>query len=481
MRITAVTAVFGLLIVTTFAIGGKEERELPALPVVPPPPPPGAGSGPNSGPDASRPAEGKPDPAIAQMIEDLGSDDWRTREKAGRDLTAKGEKALPQMRKAMLATDNPEVQRRLAILVRKLDRERLTEPKRVTLTAKDQTPKQIFDEIAKQTGYRLEFGGGGPETKHSFEFKNTPFWQAMDAVANAAGFTVYAEYDDDTIRVYNQDSTNPYVAYAGPFRLLATNISTNRSVQLSGISKRGGTPRANEYMNLNFQIQSEPKNPMLGIMQPELLEAKDELGGSLLPPQERNNIRSNYFNGGYRGHNTYMSVNLTRGDRAATTLKSLKGRVGVVLLSATVPELVVTDPLKVKKKSFTGRTTELEVEGVDEDANQKGVYLVSLVAKKRGQNDPDQLRGNEDYIWSQSLWQRMELFDEKGNKYFCYGPTVHNNNNGSVQLVVQFGPNDRRTGRPGAAKLGPPAKFTLNEWLTVTHEVNFEFKDIPLP
>lgn len=465
MRHTAVTAVFGLLIVTTFAVGGKKEELVPIPgPVTAPP----------------KVAADKPDPAIAQMIEDLGSEDWRAREKAGRDLAAKGEKALPYMRAAMLATDNPEVQRRLAVLVKKLDRERLTEPKRVTSSFKDKTPKEIFDEIARQTGYRLEYGGGGPEGKYSFEFANTPFWQAVDTVANAAGFAVFAEYDDDTIRVYNQDSTNPHVAYSGPFRVIATNINTSRSVQLSGISKRGGFQRNSEYMNLSFQIQSEPKNPMLGIMQPELLEAKDELGGSLLPPQERGNVRSNYFNGGFRGHNTYMSVNLTRGDKAATTLKSLKGRVQVVLLSATVPELVVDNPLKVKKQTVVGRTSELEVEGLEEDANQKGVYLLSLVAKRRGQNtDPDQIRGNEDYLWQQSLWQRMELSDEKGNKYFNYGPTVHNNN-GSVQLVIQFGPTDRRTGREGP-KFGPPKRFALNEWLTASHELNFEFKDIPLP
>jgi hypothetical protein len=463
MRTTALTAVFGLLIVATFAVGGKkEEREF--LPVPPSTTP--------------RVADGPPDPATKQLIDDLGSDDWRTREKAGRDLAAKGEMALPHLRKAMLATDSPEVQRRLAVLVRKMDHDRLVEPKRVTFTAKDRTAKQIFDEIAKQTGYRIEFGGG-TDLKHSFEFNNTPFWQAADAVAEAAGFTVYAEYADDTIRVYNQDTINPHVAYAGPFRFLATNINSNRSVQLSNISKRGDNQRTNEYMNLSFQIQSEPKNPMLGITQPELSEAKDDLGGSLLPPQERNNFRSsNYLGNGGRGHNTYMSVNLSRGDRAATTIKSLKGRVGVVLLAATVPELLIADPLKVKKKSFVGRTSEIELEATDEDANQKGVYLVALNAKRRGPTDPDR---NDHYAWSQSLWQRLELCDDKGNKYFCYGPTHHNNNNETVQLVLQFGPDDRRTGRPAPNKLGPPAKLVLNEWLTVTHEVNFAFKDIPLP
>jgi hypothetical protein len=464
MRTTAVTAVFGLLLVATFAIGGK--GELPPLPPAAP---------------ATTPkvAEGAADPAIQKMIENLGSEDWRTREQAGRDLAAKGEKALPHMRAAMLATDNPEVQRRLAVLVRKLDRERLVEPKRVTFTAKDQTAKQVLDEIGKQTGYRIDFGGGGPDAKYEFEFDKTPFWQAIDAVANAAGFVVYAEYDDDSIRVYAQDTMNPYVAYAGPFRFLATNINTSRSVQLSGISKRGGGQRVNEYMNVSFQIQSEPKNPMLGIMQPELTEARDDLGGSLLPPQnDRNMYRSGYYSGGYRGHNTYMSVNLVRGDRGATTLKSLKGRVSVILLSGTVPDIVVTDALKVKKKSFTGRTVGIDVEAIEEDANQKGTYLVSLVAKRVTPVDPN--RG-EDYAWSNNLWQRMELTDEKGNKYFCYGPTTHNNNGGSIQLVVQFGTEDRRTGRPAPTKPGPPVKLTVQEWLTTTHEVNFEFKDIPLP
>src|SRR5262249_24162447 len=152
-------------------------------------------------------------------------------------------------------------------------------------------------------------------------------------------------------------------------------------------------------------------------------------------------------------------------------------KVTVILLAGTVPDIVVTDVLKVKKKAFAGRTGGIDVESVEEDANQKGVYLVSLVAKRVTPVDPN--RG-EDYQWSNNLWQRMELTDEKGNKYFCHGPTQHNNNGGSIQLVVQFGPEDRRTGKQGP-KVGPPAKLTVTEWLTINHEVSFEFKDIPLP
>ncbi len=117
MRITALSAVFGLLIVAACAVGAKHGEDAPAAPPSAPPPKAAGGTG---------------DADIQRMIEDLGSDDWRTREKAGRDLAAKGEKALPHMRAVLLATENPEVQRRLSVLVRKLDRDRLVEPKRVT-------------------------------------------------------------------------------------------------------------------------------------------------------------------------------------------------------------------------------------------------------------------------------------------------------------------------------------------------------------
>ncbi len=461
MRTTAVLAIFGSLLVAACAVAGKERYYSPGGPATPMP----------------MVAEGPGDAAVEQMIKDLGADDWRAREQAGRDLTAKGEKALPFMRRALLATDNPEVQRRLSVLVKKMDFDRLVAPKRVTLSAKDRTAKQILDDMSKQTGYKLELGDQ-LETKYSFEFNNTPFWQAIDAVANKAGFTVYSEYEDDTVRVYNQDVLNPHVAYAGPFRFLATHINSSRNVQLSGISKRGGNERVSEYMNLSFSIQSEPKNPMLGLSQPELLEATDNLGGSLMPPKERNDYRTNYYNRGSRSHNQSMSVNLTRGDRGATSIKSLKGKVRIELLSGTAPEVVVPDPLKVKKQTFAGRTADLEVTSVEEDANTKGAFNVSVTAKSRIPVDPN--RG-DDYMWANGIQQRIELADDKGNRFFPYGLQSSNHVPGGLQMVMMFGPENRRTGVPSGVKFGPPARLVLNEWITVTHEVTFEFKDIPLP
>ena len=426
----------------------------------------------------------KPDPVVEQLIKDLGAEDYRTREKAGRDLAARGEKVLPALKAALASTDIPEVQRRLLVMVRKMDYERLVAPKLVSLSLKDKTVKEAFAEITKQTGYKIDYNNNGvprgnTETKHNFEFTKLPFWEAMDKVAGASGCSVFNDFnEDETIQVYNQDIVNPYVAYAGPFRFIANNINSNRNLQLAGLNRRGGMQNRQEFINLNFQIQSEPKNPMLGITHVDVLAASDELGGSLVPPRDPNN-RVNYFNGIFRGHNTYGGLNLLRADRNANTVKILKARAGITLLSGTVPEIVITDPLKVKGKSFTGRSVEIDFGGLTEDANNKGHYSLELTAKRLGSGGGDQDRG-EDFNWGNCMWQRIEVLDAAGNRYpNTNGNNFPNNGGGTIQLSMPLGPEDRRTGQ--SAKLGPPAKVLINEWISVVHEVTFEFKDLPLP
>jgi len=455
MRRMSGWALVALLLAGTITIGAKEEP-LPSGPATPMPL-----------------VSNKTDAAVAELIKNLGDDDYRIREKAGRELVAQGEKVLPQLRTALRQTDSPEVQRRLAVMIRKLDTDRLTTPKRVTMKLKNTTVKAALDTITKQTDYKIDFSGSS-EDKFDFEFDNTPFWVAIDKIANTAGCVVYAEYDDSTIRVYNQEALNPYVAYAGPFRFLATNINSNDSIQLSGIPRRGAVQRYSN-MNLSFQIQSEPKNPMLGVTQAEVISAVDETGASLVMPRNPND-RSNYYNNGsFRGHNTYGNFNLTRGDKAATRIKSLKGRVGIMLLAGTAPEIVVDNPLKLKTKTFVGRTMELDFGTLTEDANNKGHYTLDVTARKLGDNDPNR----PDYNWSNVVWQKIELVDAAGNQYRTYGPNTINNNGNSVQMVIPFGNQDRRGNT--TPKLGPPVKAVVNECLSITHEVTFEFKDIPLP
>ena len=90
-------------------------------------------------------------------------------------------------------------------------------------------------------------------------------------------------------------------------------------------------------MNLSFQIQSEPKNPMLGITQPEVIEAVDENGSSMILHRRSERPALHYYNNGsFRGpqHLRQLEPHWPR-RQDATTIKSLKAKVGIVLLSGT--------------------------------------------------------------------------------------------------------------------------------------------------
>ena len=328
MRTAAGWALFGVLGAGMIASGAKDRAlfgiKIPEKPAAPVP-------------------EAPIDSETLKLVEALGSESYREREKAGQTLEAKGDKVLPDLRRALAATDSPEITRRLTTLVRRMDYDRLVSPRRVTMNLKDKTAKAAMDEITKQTGYRIEFNNNGPgvlpggaaEPKFSFELDKVPFWQAIDKVADQAGLGVYADYDDEIVRVNSyQDSHNPHTCYAGPFRFTATGINSSRNVQLSGISKRGFQQRVSESIGLSFQVNSEPKNPILGTLPAEVTVATDELGGNLVPPKDPNAYRSSYYNNGSnRSHNAYGNIGLLRASKDATTLKTLKGKMGIILLA----------------------------------------------------------------------------------------------------------------------------------------------------
>src|SRR6185436_6236544 len=104
----------------------------------------------------------------------------------------------PAMRGALLSTDSPEVQRRLSVLVRKMDTERLVAPKTVPMSLKDTTVKDALAELTKQTGYKIDFSGSH-DGRQDFKVEKTPFWVAIDKIAATAGCVVYADYDDENI------------------------------------------------------------------------------------------------------------------------------------------------------------------------------------------------------------------------------------------------------------------------------------------
>jgi hypothetical protein len=417
-----------------------------------------------------------PDPAVdparvTALVAQLGSPDYRAREKAGRDLLALGDRALPALKAALPTLADPEANRRLQVIVARLDAERLRAPRRVTLKVVNKKPEDVLDEIARQTGYKIDYDARERtvDRRVSLDFADLPFWEALDRVCDAAELTVKEMNEDGTVGVYYYDNFSPHVCYDGPFKVIATNFNSGRGLQLSGLSRKQPSPRQPEYLSLNLSVQSEPKAPVVGIGNPTVTKAIDDRGVSLVPVGESPDAphESLYLGASpmFRSFNTNFGIGLVRSDRSAETLKEIRGKVPVQLLADTRPEVVVPDLLTVKKQRFTGRSVELEVASVD---FRNDLLTLELQFRRRA-GDPD------DYTWLNTLAARVEVLDAAGAKLRPNGVTNQTNGPGVCGMTVQF------TVPGGPTKVGKPATLQFVEWVTVTREVNFVLKDVPLP
>lgn len=411
-------------------------------------------------------AEAQPPSEARRLIGLLGSKDYKERERASKDLAALGERALPELNAALQQTESPEVQRRIEVIVDRLKAERLLRPSRVSIDCKGAPFKAVMADLCKQAGYEYRDGGYSASTI-TLKLADAPFWEAMVKISELTGVTVVPTDDEKrSISAYNNETVNPYNCVSGPFQFTAANINSSRNLQLANLPRRGQLTNP-EYLGMNVQILAEPKLPIVGVGQVTVLKAVDDKGSSLVPPPESDDDRRStrfYVQNNYRSLNQSCGLNLHRGNREATTIKELHAKVALAVLVEVRPEITVENILKAKKQKFAGGDLDMEIAEVTEAA---GVVGLKLIFRQRVAN-PD------DYGWSYSIAQRLDLLDDKGNKLVSTGVSEQNNDVGILSIRIGFA---AATGQ----KAGKPAKLILNEWITQTREVEFKFKNIPLP
>ena len=408
---------------------------------------------------------------VRPLVAALGADDYRARETAGRDLVKLGDRVLPALRACLPTVSDPEARRRLDAIVTQLEAERLRSSRRVTIKMVNRSPREIVAEIARQSGYPIRHGGGEDnQLRLTLELADAPFWLALDRVCDLAGMTVNDPDEDGSLATYFSDTFNPHTSYDGPFKIVASHVASNRSLQLAALSRKQPNPRQPEYINLNLTIHAEPKAPIVGIAQPQVEAAVDDRGASLLPPVEPGATapHTSLYSPAPTGNRSFsqsFGVSLVRADRTGTSIKELRGKVPVALLGAVRPEVVVPGLLAVKKKSIRGRSLDLEIGAVD---FQNGTLALELTFRRRS-GDPD------DYSWLNGLAQRVEVADAAGNRLRFVGLSSQHNGTNVCTLGLQF------TTQAGGRKIGKPERLYFMEWVTVTRAVSFHFKDLPLP
>ena len=407
-----------------------------------------------------------------QLIEQLGHRDFKVREAAGKALMARGADAIAAMRKALSHPD-PEIRQRLGQLVTDAERNLLLAPKRVSLSC-NQTPiKDALADLSKQTGYRIDLQGGGPPALVTLDLANVTFWEALDKVSGQAGLVLQQHHDaQGGLLLYAQNAYTPFTDYRGPFRLSANSFHYSKSLTFATLPRNQmmGNQRS-EQMSFMFNVVAEPKLPLLGLGQAKLTLAVDDQDNSLLLPPVQYPVYEVYHSGyyGYRNLVMQAQVQLTGAGPGARTVRHLRGSLPVTLLAEQKPEIVIEKILEVKGKKFEANQVSIDIEDVKEMPNK--ACQVTMTARRGGSKDANQY----DYTWANSLHQRVELTDEKGNKFASHGFNWGNQTPNSVQGTFMFGD-------PGnGVAIGKPAKLTYFGWVTMQHQVEFEFRDLPLP
>jgi hypothetical protein len=437
-----------------------------------------AGAARSPGQAPSRPPAG---PGLDALVEQLGDADYRKREAAVRRLQAAGLAAVPTLKKALGHRD-AEVRRRVRDLIPAIETAAFLTPRRVSLHMTKKTLRQVFDEVTRQTGYKIEFWSSSPAQTYSFDFKDLTFWEALDRICRESGLGVQQNWGDDRILLNEQGGGQPlFVRYEGPFRFAPVTLQQTRFFGnfFSAPGKDAAPPPpAQENLALTFSIYSEPRIPLLGVGEIKLDAAYDTEKNSMLPPaanageffDPRFGMMRGRFIARYgNGNRTYFmqsQLNLARPSLKATGIKVIRGSLPVTLLAEQKPVVLADKVLSAKGKKTTVGTTTFLFEDVSETPGKQ--YQIRMTVTEDNKENPN------DYTWMNTLYQRIELLDEKNNRFQIYSTGWGNNGSGQVQLTLGFG-------AAGNVKMGAPTKFVFQEWTTLQYQVPFEFRDLPLP
>jgi hypothetical protein len=420
---------------------------------------------------------GAPPSGLGPLVEQLGDRDFRLRDDAARRLQAEGVAALPALRRA-LGHPDPEVRRRARDLIPAIETAALVAPRRVSLRLADKPLRAALDEVTRQTGYRIEFWSTNPAQTYSFDFRDLPFWQAIDHVCRTANLTIQQNFGDERLLLQQGQGEVPFVQYAGAFRFVPTGLQQTRYFNLGLAGKNAPVPPVSETLTLSFSVFSEPRMPILGMGEARLEAAYDTEKNSMLQPgggpgevlDPRFGVvrrwSASRFGNGNRSFQMQGEFHLHRPSLKATGIRVVRGSLPLTLLVEQKPVVVTDKVLSARGKKVTVGSTTFLFEDVSELPGKQ--YQVKLSVTEDNHDNPN------DYTWMNTLYQRIELLDEKDNKFQVFSSSWGNSGANHVQMTLGYG-------AAGNAKMTRPAKFVFHSWKTLQHQVDFEFKDLPLP
>lgn len=366
----------------------------------------------------------------AALVEKLGSPSYAERE-ATKSLEDLGAKALPALRTKLKAKDL-EVRNRARALIKKIEGNLLIQESLVRLDFKDATLDEIVKSLSKQAGFTVGLGGMGPRQMATnlgarrltlLESQPVPFWKAVDRLCEIGQLTAQfpnfnpqgrAGPQPRLVLAYISDPLIQPSDNHGPFRFnivsltYTSRVTFNASERMRAQIRSGeraadgapnqrtarppvdplpaGAPGASEAKNVGdtavrwfqlrvlFQIVPEPRMLISRAGNPQVLEAVDELGQSLMPTvsdDERATGQMGMIGGSTTGQTlASFSLQLHRPETPGKLIKKLRSTVEVAVSAARSNPLVI--PLEgAAGKSFQNEDRRVVVNSIEHDPMQR--------------------------------------------------------------------------------------------------------------
>jgi len=467
------------------------------------------------------PAEQKA--TVSRLIAQLGSERFSEREEACRQLEALAEVALPMLRQARPHPDL-EVRRRVAELLQALDlrfeSRRLLEPKRLRLVVKDLPIPDAVEELARQTGGRIEIRGNQDRLRQrrvSVETGDTTFWDALQRLCKETGLResptlplhvptseLFDRNDryvimDGSIFAQSPGSEGPFYLEEGALPLLpATRVGALAIRALPPSGSAPLVPNSDSLLPLTLEVKPDPSIDWQCLVTMRIDRAIDDHGQLLhaYAPFVAGSFRPPKFDGrALLIHDSDLELPTNAGLRQVSLalrpaklpsrrLRELHGSLAARIRPPVEPLVAAENVLEAKGRRFTGPDgTVLTVSSVTED--EPGAYEMKVEVAEppivldfelpffRIMNPRRRMVVTGTQLLSAA--ERASLFtllDARGKPLTMATGNRGANKNGSIKLFTLV----FQAGR----EQGPPTRLIYNARRMALVEVPFVLKDVPL-
>jgi hypothetical protein len=467
----------------------------------------------------------------AELVTKLGSNKYLEREAATRSLAELGPLALDALHKASQSPDC-EVRRRAASLIQTIERQietaKFTAPKRVRLVFKEVPVAEAVAEFAKQTRFPIVLNEADSaklaKRKITLDTGETTFWQAFDQFCQKAGL---AEHDPvgnmqrDGYVTMDARGNQVAIMYSGaigtdvshdPRLVLADAKSQARPTCYAGAVRvrtaaPGGPPvpaKSERDTPLMLEVMPEPGMTWRGVLDVQISKAVDEHGQVLVPSSGPAGLpgpavwnlqgRNIIMRGGGAifldpsgqaavGEYRHVPIWLQQAEKPAKTVKELHG---IIACQVQAIETLATVDNILKAGGRTVKTTAgSNLKVVDCTHEESGLIRVRVQLDLPGQGmffAGGRVRFNRRVMafngnggLAEGGVPNLALVDAKGGKLQQVRTEqriVATGNGWSQEYHLTYSPQQGQ---------GDPVKLVYTGPRTVTLEVPFTLKDVPLP